>query len=297
MLLQMNSYKEKEPFMCINKVRLVVNCVFLLIIPQYVFAQCDAKIGEIRHLYDDFESYYSSQKNPARKEIRVNLTNDNACNAYMLLSTENQSQLKGQFQSIRYQIRNDSQKLILPFNTRFTFIDSATNINLLIPVGTIVRAGKYQDKLVLKLFDGNDTLLDEKYLEIQEDIPARASLSILGYNTGSSNVYLGELIPNKEYNMLPTFKVITNTDVKLYISSENRGELRHRIYKSKYTIGYFLSLDGGLVNLKQDYNRVFSYNGRNDFLMELRIRLDDFRNQAAGEYTDVLRFQISPLNY
>lgn len=283
--------------MYINKVRLVVSCVFLLVVPQYVIAQCDAKIGEIRHLYDDFESYYASQKSPARKEVRVNLVNDNDCNAYMLLSTENQSHLKGQFQSIRYQIRSDSQNLILPSNTRFTFIDSATNINLFIPVGTIIRSGKYQDKLVLKLFDGNDTLLDEKYVEIQEDMPARASLSILGYNTGSSNVYLGELIPNKEYNMLPTFKVATNTDVKLHISSENRGELRHRIYKEKYVIDYFLILDSGIVNLKQDYNRVFSYNGRNDFLMDLKVRLNDFRNQAAGEYTDVLRFQISPLNY
>ncbi|WP_421855000.1 hypothetical protein [Marinomonas sp.] len=283
--------------MCINKVRLIVSSIFLLIIPQYVIAQCDAKIGEIRHLYDDFESYYSSQKSPARKEIRVSIINDNDCNAYMLLSTENQSQLKGQFQSIDYQIRSDSQKLILPLNTRFTFIDSATNINLFIPVGTIVRAGKYTDRFVLKLFGDNNALLDEKYVEIQEDMPARASLSILGYNARSSNVYLGELIPNKEYNMLPTFKVTTNTDVKLHIFSDNKGELRHRIYKTKYAIGYFLSLDGEIVNLKQDYNRVFSYNGRNDFLMDLKVRLDDFRNQAAGEYTDVLRFQISPLNY
>lgn len=283
--------------MCINKIRLIFSFIIFLMLPQYVIAQCDAKIGEIRHIYDDFESYYSSKPSPVRKELRINLVDDNNCNAYMILTTENQYQLKGQFQSINYHIKNNSQSLIFPSRARFIFIDSVADINLFIPVGTIVKAGVYTDNLIIKLFDENDALLDEKYFEIQEDIIARASMSILGYNSHSSNVYLGELIPRKEYSMLPSFKVITNTDVKLTVLSENRGELRHNVYKTRYTVGYLINLDGEWVDLKQNYSKVFSYNKRNDFFISLKMQLDDFKNQAAGEYTDILRFQISPLNY
>ena len=83
-------------------------------------------------------------------------------------------------------------------------------------------------------------MINEKYFEIHEDIIARASISILGYNSHSSNVYLGELIPRKEYNMLPSFKVATNSDVKLDVISENRGRLRYNGYNNKYAVGYFL---------------------------------------------------------
>ncbi|SHG42540.1 hypothetical protein SAMN02745753_03916 [Marinomonas polaris DSM 16579] len=283
--------------MYINKIRLIFSGMIFLMLPQYVIAQCDARIGEIRHLYDDFESYYSSQPSPARKEFRINLVNDNNCNAYMILTTENQYRLKGQFQYIKYQIRSNNQNFILPSRARFNFVDSTADIDLLIPVGAVVRAGAYTDNLLIKLFDDNNTLLDEKYVEIQEDIISRASISILGYNSHSSNVYLGELIPSKEYSMLPSFKVITNTDVRLNVYSENRGELRHGVYKAKYAISYFINLDGEWVSLKQNYSRVFSYNRKDDFFINLKMRIDDFKKQAAGEYTDILRFQISPLNY
>ncbi|RBP82582.1 hypothetical protein EBI01_07905 [Marinomonas rhizomae] len=282
--------------MLINKIWLILNGIFLLTLPEYVIAQCDARIGEVRHIYDDFESYYSSQPNPARKKIRIDLVNGD-CGAYIILNTSNQFQLRGQFQSIKYQVKSESGNLVYPSSSRFDFVDLSADINLFIPVGTIARAGIYTDNFFIKLFDKNDNLLDEKNFEIQENITPRASISILGYNSHSSQVYLGELVPGKEYNMLPSFKIITNTDVKLNVFSENRGELRHSVYKNKYSISYLLDLDGEWIKLKQNYSRFFSYNSKNDFFITLKMRLEYFKNQAAGEYSDILRFQISPLNY
>lgn len=282
--------------MFISKVKLIAS-VLLLVLSQCVTAECNAKFGEVRHIYDDFENYYPSQPHPARKELRVNLVNNSDCNTYMLLTTYNNSKLKGVFQSINYLIKNNNQVLILPAMTRIAFIDSVADINLYIPAGSVVRAGEYNDNLILKLFDEDDNLLDEKNVEIQEDILDRASISILGYNTNSSNVYLGELIPGKDFNMLPSFKIVTNTDVILNVYSENGGELRHNVYKTKYTIGYLLNLGGEWADLQRNYSRLFSYNGRDSFFLNLKIKLESFKNQAAGEYTDVIRFQISPLNY
>lgn len=282
--------------MFISKIRLIIS-VLLLVLSQCVIAECNAKFGEVRHLYDDFENYYPSQPHPARKELRVNLVNSGDCNTYMLLETYNNSQLKGSFQSINYLIKNNKQILVAPARTRIDFIDSVANINLYIPAGSVVRAGEYNDNLILKLFDENDNLLDEKNVEIQENIVDRSSISILGYNSNNTNVYLGELMPGKEFNMFPSFKIVTNTDVLLNVYSENRGELKHNVYKNKYAIGYLLNLGGEWIDLKREYNRFFSYNGRDVFFLNLKMKIEGFKNQAAGEYTDVIRFQISPLNY
>jgi hypothetical protein len=274
----------------------IVSVVFLGF-SHIAYADCTAKIGAIKHLSDDFEHYHAQQPNDAKKRLHISVRDTQDCQLYMVLTSNNQNQLKGQFQAIPYYVKSDIQQTISSSVTRLNFVDSSADIELRIRAGTPVKAGDYSDRLELKLYDINNSLLDEREFEIKETILPRTSLSVVGYSSSSNVINLGELVSGKEYNMLPTFKVVTNADVQLSVNSENSGRLIHSLYKNKYTIDYFLSLDGDRVNLIGESKRTFAYKGQTVFLLRLGMQLGEFQRQAAGEYSDTIRFHVTPLNY
>ncbi|MEL0611529.1 hypothetical protein [Marinomonas arenicola] len=280
-----------------KKLSLWVAGVVFLGLSQMTYANCNAKIGTIKHLSDDFEHYHAQQANDAKKRLHISVRDTQDCQLYMVLTSKNQNQLKGQFQAIPYYVRSDSQQTISSSVTRLNFVDSSADIELRIRAGTPVKAGDYSDRLELKLYGNNNSLLDEREFEIQETILPRTSLSVVGYSSSSNVINLGELVSGKEYNMLPTFKVVTNADVQLSVSSENRGHLIHTLYKKKYAIDYFLSLEGDRLNLLGETKRTFAYKGQTVFLLRLGMQLGEFQRQAAGEYSDTIRFHVAPLNY
>ncbi|XQF93388.1 hypothetical protein ACOBV9_05350 [Pseudoalteromonas espejiana] len=229
--------------------------------------------------------------------MRISIVDDEKCQPYILLKSENQGRLKGLFQSIPYSYSSNAQQLLRSSIIRLEFIDSKAELELLISSGVPIKAGIYKDRLHINLYDKNNNLLDERQLDIDTDIIPRTNISVLGYNTSSNTISLGELTPRKTYSMLPSLQVVTNSDVKLRVSSENRGKLVHSIYKNRYAIHYNLDLDGNEFHLNQSLEKIYSYDGQTMLLLPLRIHLEDFKDQAAGEYSDVIRFQISPLNY
>ncbi len=293
----MSNYKEKERFMYTKQTVTFISGLALLLLPYISYAQCDARLNNIDHLFDDFDQYHALQKVDAKKQLRINVINDEQCQLHIILTSENQAQLKGAFQSIAYQFRSDTQQLVSSSISRLQLVESAAEVELLIPSGTPVKAGLYTDRLQIKLYDQNNQLLDERQLDIETDIAPRTSLSVLGYNTFANIINLGELIPLQEYAMLPSLQVVTNSDVRLRVSSDNKGKLVHSMYQQQYAIDYNLDLAGNWLGLSQDTNKTFSYAGQTVFLLPLKIQLADFKEQAAGEYTDTIRFQISPLNY
>lgn len=269
----------------------------LLYLPYMCFAQCNAKIDKVEHIFDNFDQYYSLQTTDAKKQLRISVVDDEECQLHVILKSENQGRLKGVFQNIAYRYSSNAQQLLSSSISRLEFIDSKAEIELLIPSGTPVKAGIYKDRLQVKLYDQNNNFLDELQLDIDTNIAPRTNLSVLGYNTLSSTISLGELTPRQTYSMLPSLQIVTNSDVKLRVSSDNKGKLVHSIYKHRYDIDYYLDMAGDELHLSQDIEQVYSYNGQTVFLLPLRIHLSDFREQAAGEYSDTIRFQISPLNY
>ena len=249
----------------------------LLLLPYISYAQCDARLDNIDHLFDDFDQYHALQKVDAKKQLRINVINDEQCQLHIILTSENQAQLRGAFQSIAYQFRSDTQQLVSSSISRLQLVESTAEVKLLIPSGTPVKAGLYTDRLQIKLYDQNNQLLDERQL--------------------ANTINLGELIPLQEYAMLPSLQVVTNSDIQLRVSSDNKGKLVHSMYQQQYAIDYNLDLAGNWLGLAQDTNKTFSYAGQTVFLLPLKIQLADFQEQAAGEYSDTIRFQISPLNY
>lgn len=271
--------------------------VLLSILSQTGFAECNAKFDSIKHVYDDIESYDAQQHNGAKKQLLISILDGQSCQLHIILTTENQARLQGQFQSVPYQIRSDRQELVSTSISRLNLVNSSVDIELFIPPGTAVKAGSYSDRLEFKLYNASNQLLDEKQFEIQENIRPKTSISVLGYNSNVNTIYLGELISGKEYSMLPTFQVVTNSDIQLHIMSENRGKLVHSFYKGKYAINYLLNLDGEWLALNSEKVKAFSFRGETVFLLKLKLQLENFSRQAAGEYSDTIRFQISPLNY
>ena len=143
----------------------------------------------------------------------------------------------------------------------------------------------------------NNEVLDDYELNVDVNIPANVSLSLLGFSSSHNVVNLGELVANKEYTMLPTLKVVTNADVAIKVDSENKGKLIHTLYQSRFAIDYSLIMNGRNIDLKQRSVKTFSFSDQTVFLLPLKIKLAQFKNQAAGHYSDTIRFQISPLNY
>ncbi|ASM49354.1 hypothetical protein PESP_a1206 [Pseudoalteromonas espejiana DSM 9414] len=270
--------------------------VFFLSVASRVHAQCDASIGEIEYLFDNLSIYKIKSQVDAEKTIRVDTINTTDCTLYFSISSQNQGYLKSTSQLIDYQIRLENQLLSSTIN-QIKISNNKVDISLVIPAGTPVKSGYYTDRLQLKLYDVNKHIVDEKEIEIETNIEPRTSLSLLGYNTFSNTVYLGELKPTEKYTMFPSLQIVTNTDIQLNISSENKGRLIHSIFSTKYGVNYTLQLGGEEVNLAKASSLNFSYSGQTEFFIPLSIQLEDFKDQAAGEYSDVIRFQISPLNY
>ncbi|MEL0636903.1 MULTISPECIES: hypothetical protein [Marinomonas] len=280
-----------------KNIGILLSSLVFVFLSQAAQAGCNAKINNIKNIYDDFGSYQAEQQSDAKKRLNISVSDIKNCQLHLLISTTNLNQLKGQFQAVPYYIKSDTQQKISSSMTRINLVGSSANVDLLIPSGTPVKAGEYSDTLKIKLYDESNKLLDERQFDIQENIQPSTSLSILGYNADSNSVNLGVLVSGKEYNMLPTLKVVTNSDVKLSVSSENKGKLLHEIYKKQYFIDYLLNIDGKNVDLANGYQRKFSYSGRTVFLLKLKLRLEQFNRQAAGEYSDTIRFHVSPLNY
>lgn len=280
-----------------KKVSLLLGGLALFIFTPLIHAQCAARFDKIEHIYDDFESYHALQQVDSKKELRISVTNDESCQLQLVLTSENQAQLKGQFQSIPYEMQSIQSKLVSSSTLKLNFTDSSTILTLVLPSGTPIKAGIYSDRLQMKLYDQGSKLLDEREYSIQENIVPRTSLSVLGYNTFSNTINLGELIPSKEYTMLPSLQVVTNSDVQLSVSSDNNGKLIHSLYRDKYAINYSLDLAGSWLQLDNLSQHKFTYSGQTVYLLPLKIQLNDFERQAAGEYSDTIRFQISPLNY
>ncbi|TMO76992.1 hypothetical protein CWC16_05385 [Pseudoalteromonas sp. S3776] len=270
--------------------------IFTLSLACRVNAQCDASIGEVEYLFDDLSFYNIRSRVDAEKVIRISTVNTAGCTLYFGISSQNQGYFKSNSQVIDYQILLENQLLSRTIS-HVKLSNNVVDISLVIPAGTPVKAGNYNDRLQLILYDESKQIMDEKEIEIETNIQPRTSLSLLGYNTFSNTVYLGELKPAQTYSMLPSLQIVTNTDVQLNVASENKSRLIHAIYSTKYGINYTLQLGAEEINLAKPSSLNFSYSGQTEFFIPLSIQLEDFTRQAAGEYSDVIRFQISPLNY
>ncbi|WP_062570579.1 hypothetical protein [Pseudoalteromonas arabiensis] len=280
-----------------SKMRLAKKSILIFfLMPLSSWATCDATIESIQQGVDNLSGYHSLQRTDAEKQLTLYTTATDDCTLYVALSSENNFQFIGQHQHIPYHIASSSS-LLSGQVSRLAVEDGQASFALTIAAGTPVKAGQYRDRLTLQLMNENNEVLDDYELNVDVNIPANVSLSLLGFSSSHNVVNLGELVANKEYAMLPTLKVVTNADVAIKVDSENKGKLIHTLYQSRFAIDYSLIMNGRNIDLKQRSVKTFSFSDQTVFLLPLKIKLAQFQNQAAGHYSDTVRFQISPLNY
>jgi len=273
---------------------LLINTLFYT---SACFGQCSAKIQRIEHLFDNLQDYRTLQNQDAEKQIKVIIEGDTSCSYYLQVSSENNQQLRGQYQHIPYFIGNSSSIFNNSSVNNLAISDNTTDLRFVIAKGSIARAGQYQDTVKLVLKSQFHEVVDELDYDLDVSIPTHVALSFLGYNSANTSIDLGELIPQKEYSLLPSLQVVANTDITMTIWSEHNGKLIHELYQSSYAINYSLALTGDYVELNHAMKRRFLFTKQTDFLIPLKIKLTAFSNQAAGQYQDTIRFQVSPQVY
>ncbi|TMO30723.1 MULTISPECIES: hypothetical protein [unclassified Pseudoalteromonas] len=273
---------------------LLINALFYT---SACFGQCSAKIQRIEHLFDNLQDYRTLQNQDAEKQIKVIIEGDTSCSYYLQVSSENNQQLRGQYQHIPYFIGNSSSIFNNSSVNNLAISDNTTDLRFVIAKGSIARAGQYQDTVKLVLKSQFHEVVDELDYDLDVSIPTHVALSFLGYNSANTSIDLGELIPQKEYSLLPSLQVVANTDITMTIWSEHNGKLIHELYQSSYAINYSLALTGDYVELNHAMKRRFLFTKQTDFLIPLKIKLTAFSNQAAGQYQDTIRFQVSPQAY
>mgnify|MGYP000389175655 FL=1 len=273
---------------------LLINALFYT---SACFGQCSAKIQRIEHLFDNLQDYRTLQNQDAEKLIKVIIEGDTSCSYYLQVSSENNQQLRGQYQHIPYFIGNSSSIFNNSSVNNLAISDNTTDLRFVIAKGSIARAGQYQDTVKLVLKSQFHEVVDELDYDLDVSIPTHVALSFLGYNSANTSIDLGELIPQKEYSLLPSLQVVANTDITMTIWSEHNGKLIHELYQSSYAINYSLALTGDYVELNHAMKRRFLFTKQTDFLIPLKIKLAAFSNQAAGQYQDTIRFQVSPQAY
>lgn len=273
---------------------LLINALFYT---SVCFGQCSAKIQRIEHLFDNLQEYRTLQNQDAEKQIKVIIEGDTSCSYYLQVSSENNQQLRGQYQYIPYFIGNSSSIFNNSSVNNLAISDNTTDLRFVVAKGSIARAGQYQDTVKLVLKSQFHEVVDELDYDLDVSIPTHVALSFLGYNSANTSIDLGELIPQKEYSLLPSLQVVANTDITMTIWSEHNGKLIHELYQSSYAINYSLALTGDYVELNHAMKRRFLFTKQTDFLIPLKIKLAAFSNQAAGQYQDTIRFQVSPQAY
>ncbi|MCK8126135.1 hypothetical protein MTF66_14020 [Pseudoalteromonas sp. 2CM39R] len=271
--------------------------ILTLFITTECFGQCSAKIQRIEHLFDNLQEYRALQNQDAEKQVKVLIEGDTNCSYYLQVLSENNQQLLGQYQHIPYFIGNSNSLLSNTSLNNLAISDNSMTLRFVIARGVIARAGQYQDTVKLILKNQFNEALDERDYDFDVTIPTHLALSFLGYNSASTSIDLGELIPQKEYSLLPSLLVVANTDIAMTIWSENKGKLVHEFYQNGYTINYSLALAGDYIELHHAMKKSFLFTKQTDFLIPLKIKLAAFSNQAAGQYQDTIRFQISPQVY
>lgn len=158
--------------------------------------------------------------------------------------------------------------------------------------------GSYAGVLVSQLYDAktpwrvsaqkNDTFefVIEPRVSVQIDAPGGGSGSYYRVDFGSiqSGVY-------KDFNL----QVDSNTDIRVYVSSENSGELRHT-RESTVGIPYRLQLNRKFVDLRAPESMNIA-RSRQRGSWQVPVRLDVpyvGKEQLAGEYSDLITIDVYP---
>lgn len=238
-----------------------------------------------------------------------------ACRYVLLLTSSNnpvQPSLQGGVGRLTYEIKADGggHNLLTPNDEGdasrslrgvFRPGQNADAFSLFLEVapGQGVRAGSYDDLVVMRLFaevDGELILQEERGFVVGLHVPAmvRAAIgSAAGGGRGatSTTIDLGQLKPGLRRDL--DFSLQTNTDVTVSFTSANGGALKHAL--STVRIPYVVRFNGRRVATDgSDQTALTPDQGATSRAFHVEVG-DEAARGPAGEYTDVLQVTIAAL--
>lgn len=166
--------------------------------------------------------------------------------------------------------------------------------SLLVSPEATLGDGDYTQNLVFAVNTPDGMPLAERLVTVGISVPAAALMGLKGavQRTGAgATIDLGELTEGRRA-LGASLYVLSTRGYAIGVSSDNQGKLR--LASTDWSIPYALALGSEEVNLVQgDEVRVVSRRPRIDDY-PLSIQIGDTSNRRAGEYSDTLRFTISP---
>ena len=166
--------------------------------------------------------------------------------------------------------------------------------SLLVSPDVMLGDGDYTQDLSFVVNTNEGMPLAERTVTVGISIPAAALMGLKGAvqrTASGATIDLGELTEGRR-SLGTSLYVLSTRGYAIGVSSDNGGQLR--MATTGWSIPYGLALGSEEVNLIQgDEVRVASRRPRIDDY-PLSIQIGDTANRRAGEYSDTLRFTISP---
>ncbi|MET4697490.1 hypothetical protein ABIE65_000501 [Constrictibacter sp. MBR-5] len=274
-------------------------------------AECNLRISEVRTGsildYDPFRAGGSI----GRMFVEVQNPGSTSCRGRLVLETRGSTNLAmhGPGGSLIYRLRGPQRQYVrttgapadgVPFVAaagRPTSVDFQVEVN----EGQMMTPGVYLDNLRLVLLDAEtDQVLQEVTGErIAAEVLPRVQSNLAGtagaFSPGATFSYMDFGILETGESQSAFLQVRANTAVRIRVSSENGGVLKHVEQPGLPSVAYTARLDGVPADMSAPIEIMrrppVRSTGTN---YEIRVTIGDVRNKFAGRYRDTVTVEIDP---
>ena len=177
-------------------------------------------------------------------------------------------------------------------------------LRLKVAAGTLAHAGRYEDRLVIRAYDANNSRqIGTDITRIaQAEVQSRAQVNLAGASGSFQSSPFG--LQRLDFGTLETgatrvafVQVRATGPVGITVSSQYRGRLQHTALQSAAALSYTAQLDGQELPLQSESatitrNPPLTLEGLS-YPLSLRVT-GDVSALPAGEYRDVLTVNVTP---
>lgn len=173
-----------------------------------------------------------------------------------------------------------------------------------IPLLQIVPPGYFQDSLIVSVYEGSlqsAKLRDQEQLALAAPVPTTAEFVMgdtVDFDSGYRNalVYFGEFFSGSIREL--KLHARSNAGYRVTLRSYNASKMRNLDLRERDEVAYTLTIDGASVSLADGTTvTAMQRNGTTPGLgneHNLRFRVGDLGNAAAGTYLDVIQVTLYP---
>lgn len=161
--------------------------------------------------------------------------------------------------------------------------------------GQVVAAGRYADRVDLRLFEaGKNTLLDSQTLALTAAVDASVSINLAGADVSSPHTHtmdFGTLETGESKSV--QIQVRSNQRFRLQVSATHGGRMQLAPPLDAWWVEYVATLDGRTLRFPDSLGP-FAATTVNGVSLPFRVTIGDVANKRAGTYRDEVTIAIVP---